>query len=207
MRRYKKYFATGLVVLLPLALTFWIISFILGVLSDPFTGIAVGILKLLGVQTREALDFGGKILALVMLFGLIISIGAIGRYFFFKYLLEFSDAILHRIPIVSSVYKTTQEFIQSVFKKDSTSFKQVVLVPFPHPGALVVGFVTQEESLEGRIAVFVPTTPNPTTGFLLMYRKEDVTVLDMKVEEALRFIISCGVLLPQIQKDEKSTSI
>lgn len=198
----KKYFVTGLVVLLPLALTYWVVSFILGVLTEPFTGIAGAALKLFGVQSKEALDIGEKFLALALLFGVIITIGAIGRYFLFKYLLQLSDAILHRIPVVSSVYKTSQELIQSVFKQDSTSFKQVVFVPFPHPGSLTVGLVTQEEALDGRMAVFIPTTPNPTSGFLLMYRKEDVIALDMKVEEALRYIISCGVLMPQVQKSE-----
>ena len=196
----KRYFVTGLVVLLPIALTYWIIGFVLGVLTDPFVGISVGVLKLLGVQSKEVLDFCGKILAFCLLFGLIISIGAIGRYFFFKYLLAISDAILHRIPIVSSIYKTSQEFIQSVFKQDSTSFKQVVLVPFPHPGALAVGLVTQDVAINGRMAVFVSTTPNPTTGFLLMYNQEDVIPINMKVEDALRYIISCGVLMPQIEK-------
>lgn len=196
----KKYFVTGLVVLLPLALTFWIVSFILGVLTDPFLGIAETALKLFGVQSREALDFGSNLLAICFLFLMIITIGAIGRYFFFKYLLQLSDAILHRIPVISTVYKTSQELIQTVFKQDSTSFKQVVFVPFPHPGALTIGLVTQEVALDGRMAVFIPTTPNPTSGFLLMFHKDQVIPLSMSVEEALRYIISCGVLMPQIQK-------
>lgn len=196
----KKYFVTGLVVLLPLALTFWIVSFILGVLTDPFLGIAETALKLFGVHSREVLDFGSNLLAICFLFLMIITIGAIGRYFFFKYLLQLSDAILHRIPVISTVYKTSQELIQTVFKQDSTSFKQVVFVPFPHPGALTIGLVTQEVALDGRMAVFIPTTPNPTSGFLLMFHKEQVIPLSMSVEEALRYIISCGVLMPQIQK-------
>lgn len=196
----KKYFVTGLVVLLPLALTYWVMSFILGVLTDPFTGIAAATLKLLGVESPEALEFGKKVLSLVFLFAIIITIGAIGRYFLFKYLLQLSDAILHRIPVVSSVYKTSQDLIQSVFKQDSTSFKQVVFVPFPHPGSYTVGLVTQEEGLEGRMAVFIPTTPNPTSGFLLMFHKDQVIPLNMKVEDALRYVISCGVLLPEVQK-------
>jgi len=200
----KKYFVTGLVVLLPLALTYWIVSFILGLLTDPFTGIAVGALKLLGIHSQEALDIGSKLLGLILFFALIIGIGAIGRYFFFKYLLRVSDAILHRIPVVSAVYKTSQELIQTVFKQDSTSFKQVVFVPFPHPGSYAVGLVTQDESIDGRVAVFVSTTPNPTTGFLLMYKPEDIIPLNMKVEEALRYIISCGVLMPQIQKTDEA---
>lgn len=198
----KKYFITGLVVLLPLVLTYWIITFILGLLADPFTGVAVFMLKLLGVSSHEILDICGKFLALTMLLGLIVMIGAIGRYFLFKYLLELSDAILHRIPIVSSVYKTSQELIQTVFKQDSHSFKKVVFVPFPHPGSHVVGFVTQDVALGGRVAVFVPTTPNPTTGFLLMYEPEQVVALDMSVEDALRYIISCGVLLPPIKPSQ-----
>jgi len=198
----KKYFVTGLVVLLPLALTFWIVSFILGLLTDPFLGVAETALKLLGFTSQEALDFGANVLALVFLFLMIITIGAIGRYFFFKYLLQLSDAILHRIPLISTVYKTSQELINTVFKQDSTSFKQVVLVPFPHVGALSIGLVTQEESLEGRMAVFIPTTPNPTSGFLVMFYKAQVTPLSMTVEQALRYIISCGVLMPHIQKSD-----
>ncbi len=198
----KKYFVTGLVVLLPLALTYWVVSFILGVLTEPFTGIAGATLKLFGVQSKEALELGEKLLSLVLLFALIIGIGAIGRYFFFKYLLQLSDAILHRIPVVSAVYKTSQELIQSVFKQDSTSFRRVVFVPFPHAGSYTVGLVTQEETFDGRMAVFIPTTPNPTSGFLLMFNKDEVTAVDMKVEEALRYVISCGVLMPEVQKSE-----
>lgn len=198
----KKYFVTGLVVLLPLALTFWIVSFILGVLTEPFLGVAEAVLKILGVSSKEALDLGGKFLALIFLFFVLITIGAIGRYFFFKYLLQLSDAILHRIPVISTVYKTSQELIHSVFKQDSTSFKQVVFVPFPHPGSLTIGLVTQEETFDKRMAVFIPTTPNPTSGFLLMFKKDQVIPLEMSVEEALRYIISCGVLQPMIHKSE-----
>src|ERR1700685_808203 len=117
----KKYFVTGLVVLLPLALTFWIVSFILGLLTEPFLGVAEAVLKAFDITSREALDLGSTFLALVFLFLLIITIGAIGRYFFFKYLIQLSDAILHRIPLISPVYKTSKELIQTVFKQDSTS--------------------------------------------------------------------------------------
>lgn len=195
----KKYFVTGLAVILPLALTFWIVSFILGVLTEPFMGIAELFLKSLGVTSKEMLEIASKIFALIFFFLIIVLVGAIGRYFFFKYLIELSDALLHRIPVVSTVYKTSQELIQTVFTQDSKSFKQVVLVSFPHAGSKTLGLVTQDESLDGRMAVFIPTTPNPTSGYLLMYKREDVVLLDMKVEEALRYIISCGVLMPQIK--------
>src|SRR5438105_9710784 len=119
----RKYFATGLVILLPLALTFWIVSFVIGILTDPFLGLSEALLGAFGVHSREVLAYGGKLLALVFLLCLITGIGAIGRYFLFKYLIFLSDAILHRIPFINTVYKTSQEFIQTIFTTSKQSFK------------------------------------------------------------------------------------
>lgn len=198
----KKYFATGLVILLPIALTFWIVSFIISVLTDPFLGLSEIMLTTVGVHSHEVLVYGGKLLALIFLLALIVGIGAIGRYFFFKYLIIISDAILHRIPLISAVYKTSQEFIQTLFNTSNQSFKQVVLVPYPHANAWTIGLITRDDfEIDGKVAVFVPTTPNPTSGFLLMYHREQLTMLDMKAEEALRYILSCGMLLSPNQKN------
>jgi uncharacterized membrane protein len=201
----RKYFATGLVILLPIALTFWIVSFIIGILTDPFLGLAEFMLTSVGIHSHEALAYGGKLLALLFLLALIVGIGAVGRYFFFKYLIIISDAILHRIPFISAVYKTSQEFIQTLFNKSNQSFKQVVLVPFPHADVWSIGLITRDDfEIDGRVAVFVPTTPNPTSGFLLMYRRDQLQLLDMKADEALRYILSCGVLLSTDQKNSVS---
>jgi uncharacterized membrane protein len=199
----KKYFVTGLVVLLPLALTFWIVAFILGLLSDPFYGIADAFLAHVGVTSTQIREVAGKLLALLFLFVLIIGIGAIGRYFFFNYLMDIGDAILHRIPLVGAVYKTSREFVQTL-TTSGKSFKQVVLVPFPHKGSWTVGFLSRDDAeFEGRVAVFIPTAPNPTSGFLVLFAREEIRPLDMKVDEALRYVISCGVLLPQIKSMPK----
>jgi uncharacterized membrane protein len=123
-------------------------------------------------------------------------IGAIGRHFFFRYLIRMSDAVLHRIPIISSVYKTSQELIQTILATDNRAFKQVVLVPFPNAECYSIGLVTREGPVAPNlIPVFVPTTPNPTSGYLIMYDRSKVVPLDMSVEEAFRYIISCGVLI------------
>lgn len=197
----KKHFVTGLVVFLPLALTFWIVSFFFHIMTEPFLGISELVLKSLGVHSHEVRTWIGKLLALIFLFVLIVGIGAVGRYFLFSYLMQLSDAILHRIPVISSVYKTSQELIQTVMTSSTKSFQQVVLVPFPHSKALCVGFVTRDDiEIEGRIAVFIPTTPNPTSGFLIMYERDLLLPVDMKVDEALRFVISCGVLPTPIHK-------
>jgi uncharacterized membrane protein len=209
----KKQFLTGMIVLLPIALTFWIVSFIVEVLTKPFLGIAEQILSALGLKdvsflflsANQVLDYSSKILILTFLFAIIVVIGAIGRHFFFKYLLKIGDAILHRIPLISTVYKTSQELIQTVFASTNKSFKQVVLVPYPNENSWCIGLVTRDDfELENKAAVFVPTTPNPTSGFLIMYDKSKIVPLDMKVEEALRYIISCGVLLTPIRKTKPS---
>ena len=207
----RKYFATGVVVLLPLALTFWIVSFIIGVLTTPFLGVAEALLKAIGLHdvsflflsSDQILYYSSTLLILLFLFGLIIGIGAIGRHFFFKYLMKIGDSILHKIPVISTVYKTSQELISTILTTSNKSFKQVVMVPFPSAESWSIGLVTRDDlELEDRIAVFVPTTPNPTSGFLVMFSRSEVVPLDMKVDEALRYIISCGVLMTPLKKGE-----
>ena len=207
----KKYFATGVIVLLPLALTFWIVSFIIGLLTNPFVGIAEAILSALGLNqvsflflsSHQVLEYSSVLLVLLFLMGVIIGIGAIGRHFFFKYLMKLGDKILHSIPVISTVYKTTQELIQTILTTSNKSFKQVVLVPFPTAESWSIGLVTRDDmDLDNRVAVFVPTTPNPTSGFLIMFHRDKIVPLDMKVEEALRYVISCGVLLTPIRRSD-----
>ena len=195
---------TGLVMLLPLALTLWIISSLIHWLTEPFVGIAERILSAVGligtpilfISAENVLLGLSQLLVLAALFGFIILIGAIGRHFFFRYLIRLSDAVLHKIPVISSVYKTSQELIQTLLTTDNRAFKQVVLVPFPNADCLSIGLVTREgPAAPHLIPVFVPTTPNPTSGYLIMFDRSKVTPLDMTVEEAFRYIISCGVLI------------
>jgi uncharacterized membrane protein len=205
----RKYFATGVVVLLPLALTFWVVSFIINMLTKPFLGIAETILSTLGLHDvsflflspQQVLEYASTVLVLIFLFGVILGIGAVGRHFFFKYLMKISDKVLHKIPVISTVYKTSQELIQTILTTSNKSFKQVVMAPFPSEDSWSIGLVTRDDSeLDGRIAVFIPTTPNPTSGFLIMFQRDRVVPIDMKVEEALRYVISCGVLMTPIRK-------
>ena len=195
---------TGLVMLLPLALTFWIIASLVSWLTQPFVGIAEAILSAVGLTGTSLLFLSSdrvllllsQVLVLIFLFLFIMLIGAIGRHFFFRYLIRMSDAVLHRIPIISSVYKTSQELIQTILATDNRAFKQVVLVPFPNAECYSIGLVTREGPVAPNlIPVFVPTTPNPTSGYLIMYDRSKVVPLDMSVEEAFRYIISCGVLI------------
>lgn len=206
----KKYFVTGLVILLPLALTLVIVLFLINFLTVPFVGIVQSILNYYGLIDEGFLFLSAyqvqymvsQALILVSIFFFTAFLGFLARQFFFHYLIKSWDYILHRIPFISSVYKTCQDVINTILTSDTKSFKQVVLVPFPNPESHSVGLVTRD-TLPGLpkdfgrdlVAVFVPTTPNPTSGYLILYDEKDLTYLDMKVEEALKYIISCGVIL------------
>jgi uncharacterized membrane protein len=201
----KKHIMTGLVMLLPLALTFWIVSFLFHWLTEPFIGIAEGFLRAVGLKgvpfffmtSEQAFFWLSRLLVLVFLVLFILLVGVVGRYVVFKYLIRAGDIILHRIPVISSVYKTSQELIQTILSSDTRAFKQVVLVPFPHNECWTIGLVAREApNAFDRIPVFVPTTPNPTSGYLVMYERSKVKPLQLSIEEAFRYVISAGALLP-----------
>ncbi|SCA64352.1 Uncharacterized protein AB751O23_BB_00030 [Chlamydiales bacterium SCGC AB-751-O23] len=202
---------TGLVILLPLALTIMIVSFIVNFLTKPFVGLASDFLtqynflpeKLLFFTSEQLISYGGQGIILVGLVLATIIIGVLTRWFFINYLISIGEYFLHKIPFINQLYKTTQEIIKTIFHSDSKSFKQVVLVPFPTPKVLSIALVTRDLSEKTTeplpndlVSVFVPTTPNPTSGYLLLYRREDITYLDMKVEDAIKFVFSFGMIIP-----------
>ncbi len=206
----KKYFLTGLVILLPLALTFAIVAFIFNFLTDPFVGAVQGIFEYFGLLETGFLFLtpsqvqvaASKLIILALLFLFTVFLGAVGRWFFIYYLLKLWDHILHSIPFVSTIYKTCQDVISTMFASKSKSFKQVVMVPFPKPDTWSLGLVTQENlpglpdsETKNMVAVFVPTTPNPTSGFLMIFDENDIIYMDMSVEDAFKYVISCGVIV------------
>lgn len=200
----KKYFFTGLAIFLPLLLTLWIVSVLVNVLTGPFSGITQKIFEISGLfqedsfAARHTQMFAifDKLVILGVIFGGILFVGAIGRHFIFSYLIQVADAVLAKIPIIRSIYTTSRELIQTIFATNSQSFKKVVLVPFPHQDTYAIGLLTSEDTTESNtLTVFVPSSPNPTSGFLLLFERSQVMFIDLSVEEAFRYIISCGVLL------------
>jgi uncharacterized membrane protein len=222
MNMTKKYFITGLVILLPLALTVGIVVFVFNLLTTPFLGAVKAIfdrynLFETGFIFFDADQLQNLIAQSLILFSLIIftiGLGVIARWFFFRTLLRIADFVVRHIPLVSSIYKTCQDVIKTIFNSKANSFQQVVIVRFPNPETCSIGLVTREQipslkdtSYENVIAVFVPTTPNPTSGFLIMCKPEDLIYLDMKVEDAFKYIISCGVILPSFNAIQKETKV
>jgi uncharacterized membrane protein len=208
----KKHFITGLVILLPLAVTIAVVVFLVNFLTQPFIGAVSAVLTKLNIINRgflfltpeQLLRYGSKLIILILLFLFTVGLGMIARWFFINAMFRLGDKILHRIPIVNTVYKTAQDIIRTLFVSDKKSFQQVVMVPFPRPDVFVLGLISRESPHicshavgEDLVSVLVPTTPNPTTGFLLMYKRADLIIIDMKPEEAIKYIVSCGVIIPE----------
>jgi uncharacterized membrane protein len=208
----KKHFITGLIILLPIAITLAILLFLVNFFTKPFVGVVSRCFYqwnlmpdgFFFLSQEQLIEYASKILILLFLFTFTILLGMITRWIFMHALLRLCDKVLLRIPLVNTLYKTSQDMIKTIFASDKKSFKQVVMVPFPRPGVYVIGLIARESPpccsaavQEDLVSVLVPTTPNPTTGFLLMFKKEELIPLDLKPEDAVKYIVSCGLIIPE----------
>ncbi len=211
----RKYFITGLILLLPLALTLAIVMFIVNFFTNPFIGSVNATLDrfnlfqsgFLFLSADEVQIYISRLVVLILLFFFTVMLGFLTRWFITHYFIGLGERLFHKIPIVRTIYKTSKDVINTIFTNSSKSFKQVVLVPFPNKETFTLGLVTRDDIVEltdqhaGHfVGVFVPTTPNPTSGFFIIFEKTDVVFLDMPVEDALKYIISCGVILTPFKK-------
>lgn len=198
----KKYFITGLLVLVPLVVTFWVMSTLIETLDQS--------LLLLPEEWRpqKLLGFSmaglGAILTLVVIF----LTGVIATNFFGQQLIMLWEELLSRVPVVKSIYSSVKQVSDTIFSDSGNAFRQALLVEYPRKGAWTVAFLTGEPGgdvsnhLQGDfVSVYVPTTPNPTSGFFLMMPKTDVVELDMTVDQALKYIISMGTVAPEIKSE------
>jgi len=212
----KKHFITGLVILLPLAITLAVFLFIVNFLTLPFVPIVktllghthigtVGIPPILSGQHVTIL-----LSKLIILIGIVVFtfiLGFFARWFFMHHIIKFSDRVLHNVPFIRKIYKTIQDIINTIFITDKNSFKQVVLAPFPSADVYTIGLLTCKapkgcSKMMGQqmLSVFIPTTPNPATGFVVLFKKKDLIYVDLKTEDAIKYVISCGVILPKENK-------
>lgn len=199
----KKYFLTGLATLLPLAITIYVIRLIVNLLTRPFMGAMMNLLDAIPIgvgsflHAEQTIRFASQVCILVLLFLFVLGLGALGRWFVIHRALKLGDKLILKIPVVSKVYKTASELVRTLFSSEQNSFKQVVLVSFPYPGAYCLGLISKEANLEkDDVYVFIPTTPNPTSGFLMVCKKSELIYLDMSNEDAIKYVVSCGVIKP-----------
>lgn len=189
----RAYFITGLLVLLPLALTFWILKALLQ-----------GMERLIGDPIQQYLKTYIPGMGIILLVCLILLVGIFARNFIGKKLGQLGERILNRIPLVRNIYSSIKQLTNTIFLQGKSSFRGVVLVEYPRRGAYSIGFVTghtrgeiQATTHETMVNVFIPTTPNPTSGFFILFPEEEIKHLNMSVEQGLKMIISAGMVTPE----------
>jgi uncharacterized membrane protein len=199
--KLRRYFIAGLLVWVPLGITALII--------ETMVSLTYGLLLHLPPAVRPETFFGmhipalGVVLSAVGVFLVVLVTGMVMTNIFGKQLLRLGELILARIPLVRGVYGAVKQVTETLFSSSGKSFRKVVLVRYPHAGAWTIAFLTgvasgeiQRKTGKELINVFLPTTPNPTSGFFLMFPREDVIELDMSVDDGLKMLLSVGVMVP-----------
>jgi uncharacterized membrane protein len=198
----KKYLITGLALLLPLVLTIMVIFFLVDVFTSPFVHL-IEMHIFAKVQLPEGVIlFISRILALILLVVFIFFLGVVARWFIIKNIISGTNHILSRIPLIKTVYKVSRDVIAALFSLDGKkAFKQPVMIPFPHRPTYAIGFQAGEVAEEIQntvkvplVSVFAPTAPHPITGFLFLMPEKDVVKIDMTNEEAVKYLVSCGLI-------------
>lgn len=203
MKNLRRYLVAGILVWLPVGITLLLLRLLISIMDRT--------LVLLPAQYRPEVWLGFAIpgLGLVLTLAILLVTGVLAANFVGRSLVAFWERMLERIPIVRSIYSASKNFAEIVFSDSDQSFKKVLLIEYPRKGLYGLAFQTatelgeiQSRSGEDLVCTFVPTTPNPTSGFIIMLPRKDVIELDMNVDEALKMIISLGVVVPRWRKEQ-----
>lgn len=193
LKNLRNYLITGLIILLPLVVTIYIVTGIFSAVD----GFLRPVIELVIGRSVYGLGF-------ILTIAVILGVGIVGTNVLGKRLIEVGEKFLTKIPLVKDIYVTVQQIINALFLKNKTAFRKVVVIEYPRKGLYQVGFLTsdgvgevQQKTDEEVVNVFVPTTPNPTSGKLVLVPHNEITYLDMTVEEGLKFIISGGTVVPK----------
>ena len=190
----KKYFITGLLIWIPLAITVWVLHLIVTTMD-----------ALVPPQVHPEALFGFQIPGLGLLLTLLVVVGTgvLASNILGQRLVSFGETLLGRIPVVKTIYSSVKQVSDTLFSPGGQAFRKALLVQYPREGTWTIAFLTgapggdvANHLQDDYLSVYVPTTPNPTSGFFLMLRRADVVELDMSVDEALKYVISMGVVAP-----------
>ncbi|HEV8262347.1 MAG TPA: DUF502 domain-containing protein [Burkholderiales bacterium] len=194
----KKYFITGLLIWVPLVITVWVLSFLVGTLDRTL------LLLPISWQPRSWLGFNVPGLGVLLTLAVVLATGVFAANIIGQRLVMYWEGLLARIPIVKSLYSSVKQVSDTLFSSSGLAFRKVLLVQYPRLGSWTIAFLTGQPGgdvanyLKGDyVSVYVPTTPNPTSGFFLMMPAADVVELDISVDAALKYIISMGVVPPE----------
>ena len=206
--RIRSSFLTGLVVIAPVAMTIWLIWTAIGWIDGVVLPLVPGDFRpedYIGINLRGV----GLIIFLIFT----VLVGWIAKGLIGRSLIGFAEGFVVRMPVVRSIYSGVKQIAETVFAQTERSFEKACLVQYPRKGIWAIGFISTEAKGEvahqaneasGLLSVFVPTTPNPTSGFLLFFPREDVIELEMSVEDAAKLVISAGLVYPNMEATEKS---
>ena len=205
----KKYLIAGLLVWLPLAVTIWVLQAVLGLLDGMFAWLLSGtqiVLPAAAHASIEQLRHVPGLGVVVVLLGLLLT-GIFATNIVGQWSLRQGHRILSKIPIVKSIYSSVQQVSDTLFSSSGNAFREAVLVQYPRAGSWTIAFVTGKPGGEAAlhltgeyVSIYVPTTPNPTSGFFLMLPRADVIPLAMSVDDALKYVISMGVVAPGVRR-------
>ncbi len=203
-KRLRNYFVTGVAVTAPVAITVYLVWAIVAWIDHRLTPLIPG-----RYNPNTYLPFDIPGLGLVLALVILTVIGALTANFFGRLLVDTTEKIMSRMPVIRSIYGTTKQVFDTIAAQNSTSFKEVVLVEYPRKGLWAIAFVATETKgpvakvmNEPMVSVFLPTTPNPTSGFLLFVPRRDLITLDMSIEEGIKYVISAGLVTTDKAKEK-----
>ena len=196
LAKIKNYLLTGILVTAPVVITFWIVISLVRLFDRIITPI---IPLYINPNTYLPRDVPG--LGLIVLVVFLVIIGFIAANFFCSYILRKTELVINKIPLIKVFYKAIKQILETILKNNSKAFREAVLMEYPRKGVWVIGFTTgevkgviKEKVKIQMVNVFVPTTPNPTSGFLLLVPKSQIKPLNVKVDDAIKTIVSAGII-------------
>ena len=202
LRTLRNAFIGGLILLVPLGVTLFVIQFLLNNIGATASDFFFGYLKQ-NWGSNIWIETLINIVSLLIVITLITIMGFLSRYFIGKWTINTTERIISRLPFINTIYNTAKQIVDTFSKQKKAVFQKTVLVEYPRKGAYALGFLTgdakgevQKCTGEEVLNVFVPTTPNPTSGFLLMIPREEVTFMEMSVTDGMKLIISGGAVVP-----------
>ena len=212
---WRASFFTGLAVTLPALLTLAAVKWIFGTISSFTDTLLFFLPHFLKAEQIFKNGHDGEmfwywsLLALTLALALISAVGLLARYYIGKRIIEWLDTVMMKVPVLNKFYGAIKQ-VNDAFSGNKNSFKTVVLVEFPRAGSYSVGFLTSDDNAEASrkigeklVSVFIPTTPNPTSGFMILVPADKVTKLDMSVAEGVKYIVSLGAIAPELPGAKK----
>jgi uncharacterized membrane protein len=201
LRGIRNAFITGLFLLAPLGVSVFVVNFLITSIGDPAGKIFFG--WFIGPAPKATTSFFISVVSTIIVVVLITVLGFASQYLIGNWLLRHAESLMLRVPFIGLVYRTTKQIMDTFRQQQKAAFQKVVLIEFPRTGVYAVGFITstaqgelQQRTAKHVINVFVPTTPNPTSGFLIVTPADEVIELDMSIGDGMKLIISGGAVVP-----------